>query len=133
MLNADELASMRATSASALPDTCTITGDPPARGALNTVSGTHAPAARVPVFVGACRLRPVDGQETDTELGSLSATLGRYVVTLPHDATGVAVGQRFVLTASDDADAVGEKQWVRHVGWSSNQIDRRIIVGDLED
>lgn len=123
---------MRATSASALPDTCTITADNPTRGTLNTTSGIHAPAPRVPVYTGACRLRPVDGQERDTEVGSLLETLGRYVVTLPHDADGVAVDQRFVLDTGTDADIVGDQFRVLHVGYSSNLIDRRIIVGDRE-
>lgn len=123
---------MRATSASALPDTCTITRDNPARGTLDVTTGVHAPALRIPVYAGACRLRPVDGQERDTEVGSLHETLGRYVVTLPHDAAGVEVDDRIVVNASDDSDLAGRKLAVKHVGWSSNQIDRRIIVGDTE-
>lgn len=122
---------MRATSASALPDTCAITRAG-ARGALNTLTGAYPPGARSPIYMGPCRIRPVDGQESDTLVGDLHETLGRYVVTLPHDATGVDVDDHLEVTASDDADLVGQTLRILHIGLSAFQIDRRLVAQDRE-
>lgn len=131
MLTAAELTSMRSTSVSALPDTCIITRAGQ-RGALNTVTGAYPPGPRATIYTGACRVRPVDGQETNTEVGDLHETLGRYVATLPADATGIEVDDRFEVTGSDDVALAGRKLRVLHVGLSAFQIDRRLIVQDLE-
>lgn len=122
---------MRTTSTSALPDTCTITR-PSATRTLNTTTMATTPGPATPVYSGACRIRPVDGQENDTEVASLLEVLGRYVVTLHYSADGIEVGDEWTGVTCTDGDLVDRTLWVKHVGIGSNLIDRRIIVQDRE-
>lgn len=131
MLTDAELTSMRSTSTSALPDLCAITRAGQ-RGALNTVTGAYPAGPRAPIYSGPCRVRPVDGQETDAAVGDVHETLGRYVVTIPHDADTVQVDDRLEVTASADTELVGRRLRVLHIGLSSFQLDRRLIVQDRE-
>lgn len=141
MLTQAEIDGMRDTSASALPDTCTITRAPEtATLDLDTLDLT--PDAGQTIYAGPCRVRPRGSQEQDVQVGDLHETLGPYVATLPALATadGITTGDPndvrvddylTVVTASDPSMA-GRWFQVRHVGWSSWQIDRRLGLDDRE-
>lgn len=141
MLTAPEIAGMRDTSASALPDTCTITRTA-AEATLDPVTGDLVPDPPTVIYSGSCRVRPRGSQEQDTQVGDLHETLGPYVATLPalSSATGVTAGDPnnvrvddyLEVTASTDGAMDGRAFQVRHVGWSSWQIDRRLGLDDRE-
>lgn len=141
MLTASEIAGMRETSASALPDTCTVTR-PGGEPTLDANTLDLDPAAPVTVYAGVCRVRPRANEEQDSQVGDLHETLGPYVGTLPalrtHDGVtagnpnDVRVDDYLTVTASSDPSMVGRHFQVRHIGWSSFQIDRRIGLEDRE-
>lgn len=141
MLTASEIAGMRDTSASALPDTCTITR-PGGDFTLDAVTLDSEPADAVTVYAGVCRVRPRGSQEQDSQVGDLHETLGPYVATLPAlvshegvtagDPNDVRVDDYLTVVTSTDPSMVGRSFQVRHVGWSSWQIDRRIGLEDRE-
>lgn len=142
MLTAAEITGMRTTSASALPDTCTITrpsADPPT---LDPVTLDSDPAPAETIYAGVCRVRPRGTDEQDTQVGDLHETLGDYIATLPalstHDGVtagdpnDVRVDDYLTVTASSDESMTTRHFQVRHVGWSSWQIDRRLGLEDRE-
>lgn len=141
MLTQAEIDGMRLTSASALPDTCTITR-PSGEPTLNEVTGDLEPAGTETVYVGRCRVRPRGTDEQDTQVGDLHETLGDYVGTLPASAddervtTGdpndLRVDDTLTVTASTDTAMVGRVFAIVHNGLSSWQIDRRIGLEDRE-
>lgn len=147
-MTAQEIAGMRATSASALPDVCTITR-PATEGSLNEATLVWEPGESMTVYTGPCRVRPRDSQEEDVQVGDLHQTLGPYVGTLPATTTDattqapagvtvqgdpddIAVDDFLTVTASWDAAMVGRSLRVVHIGWSAWQIDRRIGLQDRE-
>lgn len=142
MLTPAEIAGMRSTSASALPDRCTITrpsDDPPT---LDPVTLDSDPVPAETIYTGVCRVRPRGNEEEDSQVGELHETLGPYVGTLPALAThdGVTAGDPndvrvddyLTVTASSDPSMVGRHFQIRHVSWGSWQIDRRIGLEDRE-
>jgi hypothetical protein len=147
-MTADEIAGMRETSASALPDECTITR---ATGefVLNEATGDSDPSDVATVYTGPCRVRPRGSQEQDVQVGELHETLGPYVGTLPGtvalarqyaaagvtvagDPNDVVVDDYLTVTASWDPAMVGRSFQVIHIGYSAWQIDRRIGLEDHE-
>lgn len=126
MISDAELAQMRATSETALPDTCTITGG--STGTFDPATGEYTTTATT-TYNGPCRIRQYgNAQDNVVLVGDLDAVLARYVVTLPASATGIAVNQVLTITASDDADLVGRSFNVAHVPTQSWLIDRRILI-----
>lgn len=131
MLTADELAGMRTTSESAMPATCAVTrrgGD----HALDTDTGMLEGPAETAVWSGACRVRSLNTQGQDGQVGALHETFGRYVVTLPYDADGIEVDDFLEVSAGTDDELVGRPLRVIDVGWSEWRIDRRLVVEDLQ-
>jgi len=141
VLTANEIAAMRHTSVTALPDTCTITrtgGEPTLDpGSLDL----DYPTADV-IYTGPCRVRTRDAQELNVQVGDLHETLGPYVATLPAlaaadgvtagDPVNVRVDDYLVVTVSVDAAIVSRAFQVRHISWGSWQIDRRLGLEDRE-
>jgi Family of unknown function (DUF6093) len=121
---------MRSTSRAALPDTCVIerpSGEPELDE--DTLELTETATT---IYEGPCRVRPRGSQEQDQPIGDLHQTLAPYVATLPYDAEDVRVDDYLTVTESSDADMVGRSFQIRHVGWSSWQIDRRLGLDDSE-
>lgn len=141
MLTQAEIDGMRSTSASALPDTCTITR-PSGEPTLNDTTGDLDPAGTTTIYVGACRVRQRGSQEQDTQVGDLHETLGDYVGTLPASATDdrvtsgdpndLQVDDTLTVTRSTDPAMVGRPFAIVHNGAGSWQIDRRIGLEDRE-
>jgi hypothetical protein len=113
-----------------LPDRCRIvrpSGDEPTLDP-DTLEVT---ATSVTVYEGPCRIRPRGGLESDQLVGELHETLAPYVGTLPYD-TDVRVDDYLTVLKSSDGDLAGRHFQVRHIGWSSYQIDRRVGLEDRE-
>lgn len=131
MLTTDELDGMRTTSALALPATCAVTR-PSGDHTLDTATGLLEDPAPLAVWSGACRVRSLNTQGRDGEVGALHETMGRYVVTLPHDADGIEVDDFLAVVTGTDDELVGRPLRVIDVGWSEWRIDRRLVVEDLQ-
>lgn len=145
MLTQQEIDGMRSTSASALPDSCTITR-PIEDFTLNEVTGVSEPGDSETVYAGPCRVRPREAQEQDAQVGDLHETLSPYVATLPAtvadalaqdpDTTGdpadVVVDDYLTVTASSDTANVGRAFQVTTISRGSFKIDRRIGLADRE-
>lgn len=128
MLTTSELEGMRATSRTALPALGRVTrsGVPTfdAGDGSYTVTDTD-------VYDGPVRVRPAGGAEVETTTGDLHETVGRYVATFPYDAELLADD---VLTVYESSDGYMQDRPLRvvHVGLSDWQVDRRVVVEDLE-
>lgn len=149
MLTTAELDAMRETSASALPATCTITrptGDP----TFNPTTGEYDVPAPQTIYTGACRIRTLSTQDINVLVGDLHETLGRYICTLPHTATGIEVDDFLTVTAGtdeaidegydeeydadygDQVGLVGRSFRITDVRWSEWHIDRRLVLEDKQ-
>lgn len=132
---------MRAASLSALPDTCTI-WRVAETAELDEETGDLDPGEPSTIYEGPCRVRPRGSQEQDQLVGDLHETLAPYIGTLPAlaTATGVTAGDPnnvrvddyLRVTSSSDSDLVDRPFQIKHVGWSSWQIDKRIGLEDRE-
>lgn len=141
MLTQAEIDGMHLTSASALPDTCTITR-PSGEPTLDTVTLDLDPAGSVTVYAGICRVRPRESEEQDSQVGDLHETLSPYVGTLPAvashegvtagDPNDVLVDDYLTVVTSTDPAMVGRSFQIRHLGLSSWQIDRRLGLENRE-
>ena len=131
MLTDDEIDAMRETVASALPATCTVTRASTDR-TFNPADGTYTLGDPTTVYTGACRVRTLNTQGMTSPVGGLHETIGRYTVVLGHDADGVEVDDFVTVTAGTDAELVGRPLRVIDVRWSEWQLDRHLIVEDLQ-
>lgn len=127
MLNADELAGMRATVTAALPDTVTITRTT-ADGAYNPGTLLHAAPTVATQYTGAARVRPISVSPRQVVTGDAIEQLGQYVATLPYTATGIEVEDRLKVTASDDAGMVNQEFRIVEVQLGSWELGRRLIL-----
>lgn len=132
---------MRDASRRALPDTCIVTRVSD-EATLDVVTGDLDPGEAEVIYEGPCRVRPRGSQEQSQLIGDLHETLAPYAGTLPAtaDAAGVTAGDPnevrtddyLRLTASSDPGMVDRAFQVKHTGWSSWQIDRRLGLEDRE-
>mgnify|MGYP001271620468 CR=1 FL=1 len=131
MLTDDELTAMRATIAAALPAACTITREGGAP-VFDPNTGSYTPADPVIVYDGPCRVRTLHTQDMNVQIGDLPDGISRYVVTLPHTATGVARDQFLTVTDGTDPDLQGRPLRVTDVQYSEWGLGRRLIVEDRQ-
>lgn len=131
MLTEAELAAMRDTVAAALPAVCTITSEGGAP-VFDPATGSYTPADPVMVYDGPCRVRTLHTQDMNVQIGDLPDGISRYVVTLPHTATGVARDQFLTVTDGTDPDLQGRPLRITDVQYSEWQLGRRLIVEDRQ-
>lgn len=145
MLTQAEIDGMRTTSASAQPDTCTITR-PVGEPTLNVATGDLDPGSTETVYTGPCRVRPRESQEQDVPVGDLHETLSPYIATLPAtradalardpatvgDPADVVVDDYLTVTVSTDDAMVDRAFQVKTVSRGSWKLDRRLGVEDRE-
>lgn len=133
MLTDAELDGMRATSTSALPDTCAVTR-PAADGAgtLNPDTGVWTPNQPATVYAGACRIRPADTEALEELFGGTQTTTTRYVATFPHDIAEVRIDDRVSVTVSSDPHHATREYRVTTVATGSWHIDRRVGLEVIE-
>ena len=115
---------MREASASAMPDTGTITRGS-SGGTLNATTGVWTPGAATTIYTGAMRLRAPTATETTALFGDEDVTKQRYVLTLPHDAPLPSIDDRVSVTVSADDEIDGLSFRIVSVSLGSWQIDRR--------
>ena len=84
-------------------------------------------AAAVP-----CRVRTTLG-ETVTEAGGSQITAQRMTCAVSASRTGVEVGHRLVITASEDASMVGRELYVRATPRGTDMVLRRLTVTDVQE
>lgn len=131
MLTADEIASMRTTVESALPDTCSITRRSVVAGAgtLNTATGELAGPSATVLWSGSCRVRSRAATARDVTVGDAHAVLGQYVATLPVDADGFDVDDYLTVTAATAAvELVGVPLQILEVQLGSWDLGRRVAL-----
>lgn len=75
-------------------------------GTLDPVTGDWTPAAATTIYTGDCRVRAASTmvREQLIVFGDISTTVTRHIVSLPHDAPLVNIGDVFSLTATNDPE-----------------------------
>lgn len=131
MLTQDELDAMRDTSAAALPASCVISR-PAGTPTFNPTTGQYDTPTPTTIYTGPCRVRTLNSQDMNTTVGDLHETLGRYICTVPHTATGIEVDDFLVVTAGTDLDLEDRPLRVTDVRLSEWQIDRRLALEDQQ-
>ena len=128
MLTADEIAGMRTTVDSALPDTATITRRVTPTGTLDPGTGELTVAASTALWSGQCRVRS-RVRHMHVEVGDAHAALGLYDVTVPADATGFAVDDFVTVTASTTStDLIGAPLQILDIQLGTWDLGRRLVV-----
>lgn len=127
MLSAADLASMRSTQVTAMPDTCTITRR--AVASFNPGTGAYTPGAATSVFSGVCRIRPTVSDRV-VQVGEQPVSLQTYDVTLPYNAGDVRVDDLWTGVACTDTRLNGRELRVVDVQSGSWVTARRLIVED---
>lgn len=127
MLDDDLLDGMRDDVTAALPDACEVTRQG-ARGEFDNTTGLYDEAVPVDVWSGACRVRTQLSAERQVLFGDAHQVLGRYVATVPFDASGIAVDDFLTVTESDDPDIVGQSFRVLEVRLGSWSLGRRLTL-----
>ncbi|KAB2347348.1 DUF6093 family protein [Actinomadura rudentiformis] len=112
----------RPTAVSAMTSTCTITR---AAGPGTTApDGTFIPAARDPIYQGACRVAVKGGSAGSNERrvisGERQITEREYLVQVPDSAAEIKVGDLVEVTTSADPTMTGLKFRVSDV-WHGSQ------------
>lgn len=130
MLSDCELDSMRATAATAMPDTATITRSA-ASGTLNESTGVWTPAATTTIYTGRCRVRPVTSADQDVVFGDTQITKQRYLGSFPHTVSP-QIDDVVTVTSSSDPTIDTRSFKVVVVSSSSWLIDRKVGLEVVE-
>jgi len=98
-------------------------------GAFNSSTGQYGAGTVVPIFSGACLIRPESRSTAD--FGEKEADVERYSIMVPHTAIGARPGDRFTVDASVyDPDLVGavlvlreiiEDSYLTHYEWKAER------------
>ncbi len=123
-----QLASMRSTAASFLPDigTISLTGE----RTFNPVTGTYSVQPGAQVYSGPVRVRAQGNAEVVVNAGEEPVTQATYDVTLPWDAIGIEVDHVLILSMSSDPDLIGRPLRIRDVRVGSFNTGRRLVAED---
>lgn len=129
MLNADELAGMRATVTAALPDLCDIKRET-AQGAYNPATLLHAAPTVSTLYTAlACRVRPLAQSQRPVDIGDANEVLAQYVATVPYNTTGVDINDRLIVTTSTyDAGLVNQEFRIVEVQLGTWTVGRRLTL-----
>jgi hypothetical protein len=131
MLSTSELAAMRETSTSAMPDRVKITRIG-AGGTLNPTTGVFTPSTSAVLYDGVGRVRaPASATEMERIFGDTEMTVQRYVVKVPSSTVGIQRDDRIAVTNSTDPDIVGRSFRVVSAVVGSNHVDRTLGVEEI--
>lgn len=131
MITALELESMREASRSALPAVCRITR-PSGPPVFDPDTGSYTDPEPDVVYEGPCRVRTINTQDMDTQVGGLHESLSRYVGTVPWGCGDVQVDDMLTVTDGTDLNIVGRTFAVTDVRYSEWGIDRRLVLEDRQ-
>lgn len=114
-------------------DVGTVTRPGAIPGTIDPDTGVFTPPAATTVYDGQCRVRkPTTALEQEIVFGDVNVTVSRYVVSLPHDAPLMSIGDVFTLTATDDPEILGVPMRVAVVVGKSVLMYRHIGVEVIE-
>lgn len=131
MLTAGELAGMRETSQSAMPDVVRVTR-PSTGSTFDPVTLIESPGVPVTVYEGRGRVRMPTPTEMERVFGDTEVTVLRLVVKLPADVVGVNRDDRVQVVSGTDPDVAGRSFRVTVVASGSNWIDRTLGVEEVQ-
>jgi len=133
VIEAAELAELRATSVTAMPDTVTVTRLAWPSAVLDEDTGLYEPDEGDEIYSGAARIRPA-GAVADTPVhGDALVTVTRWVATLPHDAGAFAIGDVLVVTDSADPHIATRSFRIVDIPGGSWSIDQRLTCEEVTD
>lgn len=87
----------------------------------------------VTVYVGRCFMKKPTAEEIQEVFGDVSTSVQRRLLTIPHDAELVHVGDIFQATVSLDAEVLRRPMRVVAVMATSTLMFRRLAVEMVED
>lgn len=125
------LPDFRASALSLMVDTATVVR-PGGEPTFDPETGTLTPSAGSTVYVGPCRLRQPSPSEAEVIFGDEQLTRTRFMVDLPHDTAGIAVGDVLTFTASTDPDVTGRRFQVMGVPLSTLTVHKSYPVEVVE-
>lgn len=126
------LADLRDLAESAMRDTCTINRRSATTRTLNTTTGLYNDPAPDEIYDGVCRVRPLPTGRGNAESGGGPLTLRTYAATILRTSLDVAEGDVLTVTDSDDAQLVGRPLYVLSVGFSAENLHRRLMLEDRQ-
>lgn len=131
MLNASELAGMRATSQSALPDEIEIT-EPATSTTYDPTTHTETPGEAAVVYRGRGRVRTPRATDMERIFGDREVTVQRYVCVIPWDVAGVRRDCRVRILSGSDPDVTNRTWRVVSVSGGANFIDRTLGIEEVD-
>lgn len=131
MLDADQLASMRATVAGVRVSTCTVTRPTGIEPTFDPNTGTLTTPSTT-VFTGGCKIAPAETRGSEVEAGQEEVTLLDFVGRFPVDAD-ITEPDVVTITASTDPGMVGERFRVTDVLWRDYGLERVVALEHLDD
>lgn len=109
-----------------MQDSCEIRL-PDTQGPYDPVANTHTPVPGALIYAGPCRVRHMDNETQVARIAEQQVSMADYRVTVPSYVAGVQVDLRVKVTASTDADLVGQRLTVVGVGKGTLRIQRVIL------
>lgn len=126
------LADLRGITESSMRDTCTVSRRSSTTRVLDTTTGLYNDPAPDEIYDGVCRVRPLPSGRGNAESGGAPLTLRTYAATLLRTAVDVAEGDILTVTDSDDAQMIGRPLYVISVGFSAENLHRRLMLEDRQ-
>lgn len=123
MLTDAELCDMRDTVETVMVDTCVIARDGTATLDPGTGLVSSTPTT---IYSGVCQLQQAGVEANATIFGGAAVTRQRFVLAVPHDATGIGIEDRVTVTSSWDSSAVGRALRVTAVPSRSFNLYRAV-------
>lgn len=96
------------------------------------VTGNLVPETGEIVYSGKARLRMPAGAEVNRMFGGEDVTISRFVLSVPHDVTGVQIDHVVQLTGTYQPDTAARHFKVVAVPAETNVIDRKFWLEAVE-
>jgi hypothetical protein len=133
MLAEDELAAMRATSRSAMPDRGTVVRIDWPDAELDAETGQYDLGEPDVIYAGAMRLRRTDETTNPKTTGDGISSVMRFSCTVPHDAGPFVIGDVVQVASSADPYITDRSFRVVAAPPGSWQVDQRLVVEEVVD
>jgi hypothetical protein len=96
------------------------------------ITGDLVPEAGTAVYTGKARLRQPAAAEVNRMFGGEDVTIARFILSVPHDVTGVAIDNVVQLTSTYQSDTAARHFKVVAVPAESFVIDRKFWLEAVE-